>query len=369
MKKILLVLLAIIALAAGSLLLAPVRAFIVAIMLPGFPAWPEPQQTLSIEERGEIYYATYSPYDLEVILGDMSLARPTTGLGYLSYPVSISADSPVPAMVIVPGSGGIAPGREHDYAKWFNQQGIAAFVVEYYAPRGFDSESNYIFRTSAVSEFDLITDAYAALKLLNNSPLVDPQRIGLIGFSYGGMAARLAMDERIQQSLAPGLPPFSLHIDVYGPCFQNLQSTAVTNAPLLTLRGTEDASNDLEACAKREDELRALGTAVTAHIYEGVGHAWENEIPRAFGEDHPYLAGCEVAYDQQGKAHLNGQALTDYPLDAAHSVKVLARMTSGPRFKDCVGYGYIVGRDEKARARGYGDIEAFIEQVWRQVRE
>jgi len=363
-KKVLLTLLAVLVLAAASLLLAPVRALLVAATLPDYPDWPPPRHSLRAGDSGEIYYATASPYDLEVILADMSVARPTTGLGYLSFPPGATADAPVPAMVIVPGSGGIAPGREHDYARLFNASGIAAFVVEYYAPRGFGEDSNYLIRTSSVTEFDLITDAYAALALLGTSPLVDPGRIGVIGFSYGGMAARLSMDPRIHEALAPGSPPFSLHIDNYGPCFQNLQSTRTTGAPLLTLRGTDDASNDLEACALREQELQALGVDVTAKIYDGVGHAWENTEPRRMAGDAPYLAGCELAYDERGRPLLDGELLNDYPLDASHATKMAARFSSAARFADCVGYGYYVGRDEAARARGYRDILDFLSAHW-----
>ena len=306
MKKVLLTLVIVVAMAAASLLLLPVRAFLIAANLPDFPDWPPPRLTLEAGDSGEIYFATASPYDLEVILGDISLARPTTGLGYLTVPDNASPDAPVPAMVLLPGSGGIRPGREHDYARWLGERGVAAFVVEYYASRGFGKDSNYLIRTSSVTEFDLIADAYAALRLLGTSPLIDPGRIGVMGFSYGGMATRLAMDARIRDALAPDVPPFSLHIDVYGPCFQDLKSPALTGAPILTLRGTEDASNDLAACARREAELAELGADVTARIYEGAGHAWENEQPRFFSEDSPYLAGCELVYDERGRALLDG---------------------------------------------------------------
>ncbi len=208
------------------------------------------------------------------------------------------------------------------------------------------------------------SDAYAALRLLATSPLVDDERIGVMGFSYGGMAARLAMDARIRDALAPDVPPFSLHIDVYGPCFQDLQSTALTGAPILTLRGTEDASNDLVACARREAELAALGAEVTARVYQGAGHAWENEQPRFFSEDSPYLAGCELVYDERGRALLDGEPLMDYPLDASHATKMAARFSSGLKFRDCVGYGYLIGRDENARRQGYADIGAFVAGVW-----
>ncbi|MEM9255566.1 MAG: dienelactone hydrolase family protein [Pseudomonadota bacterium] len=348
----------------ASLLLLPVRAFLISLTLPDYPDWPSPLTSLSAEDRGEIYFATQSPYDLEVILADMAQARPTTGLGYLSYPQGASEEHPVPAMVLLPGSGGIAEGREADYARWLTDRGIAAFIIEYYAPRGFDQDSEYLIRTSSVTEFDLIADAYAALRLLGTSPLIDAQRIGLIGFSYGGMATRLAMDQRIQRALGGDSASFSLHIDTYGPCFQNLLSQRVTGAPLLTLRGTEDASNDLAACAQREEELRELGVEVTAHVYPGAGHAWENKVPRHFAEEAPYLAGCEIRYDNAGKAWLDGQPVTDYPVDAPHATKMAARFASGLQFRDCVGWGYTIGRDDATRDRAYQDIERFLQSYW-----
>ncbi len=363
MKKIL-VAVVILAVIIGALIFRPLQVIIINAFLPDVPDWPEPKTELSGEDSGETYYQTASPYDLEVILQDMSLARPTVGLAYLTYPEAATEEAPVPAMVILSGSGGITPGREHEYAAWFVERGVASFVVDYYKPRGFSKDDDYLFRNAGVTEFDVIADAYSALTLLATSPLIDANRIGVIGFSYGGMAARLAMDSRIQAALAGGVVPFSLHIDVYGPCFQNLQSNSISSAPLLTLRGTEDFSNELQACLKRENELRALGSTVTSKIYEGAGHAWEAETPRAMSESSPYLSGCELIYNESGAAALNGEPLHDLPYTAPWAEKVLNRFTSGGKFQDCLGYGYLVGRDEKARTQAYQDVNDFIEQVW-----
>ena len=341
-----------------------VRHGLVAMTLPDFPDWPAPQSTLAATDRGEIYYPTASPFDLQVIYAGMGQATPTTGLGYLSYPEGVGVDDPVPAMVLLPGSGGIAPGREHDYATLLNQHGIAAFVVEYYAPRGVGDETNYIVRVSSVTEFDLIADAYAALKLLATSPLIDGGRIGVMGFSYGGMATRLAMDERIRGALADGHPGFAAHVDVYGPCFQNLLTTRSNGAPLLTLRGTEDASNDLEACAAREQELRDIGVRVETRIYPGAGHAWELERAQFFSEESPYVAGCEWRYDERGVARLDGEAITDYPADAGRVQRITARLSSGAQMMECVNYGYTIGRNEAVRQQAYADILEFLGRVF-----
>ncbi len=361
MKNILLIVVLLVGCLAGLLLVPGVRAWLIAATLPPFPDWPAPVKILTGDESGKIYFATHSPFDLASIYDRLEYATPTTGLGYLSYPAH--ADEQVPAVILLPGSGGIKPGREHEYAALLNEHGYAALVIEYYAPRGVGDETNYVIRTSAVTEFDLITDAYAALELLSTSPRIDGKRIAVMGFSYGGMAARLAMDHRIHQALAPEHPGFAAHIDVYGPCFQKLGTQSTNGAPLLTLRGSNDASNDLAACALRESEMRSLGVQVEAHVYEGAGHSWENEAPAELKPDAPYLQGCEWVYDEEGVAWYNGKPLTSYDADASRAERISARMSSGVQLADCVASGYIIGRNEAVRDDAYKRVLKFLEAM------
>ena len=83
---------------AAALSLTPVRARLIAMTLPDQPNWPTPQQTLQVGDQGVIYYPTTSPYDLAVILGDMSLAPATTGKGYLSIPDTARSQHPTAAL-------------------------------------------------------------------------------------------------------------------------------------------------------------------------------------------------------------------------------------------------------------------------------
>ncbi|CAH0992360.1 hypothetical protein SIN8267_02479 [Sinobacterium norvegicum] len=360
MKKFVIAVVAIVAVVAGLLQVEVVRNGIVAMGLPDFPDWPEPQATLRVGDSGKIYYPTATPFDLDVIFAGMTEATPTTGLGYFSMPQNVAPNTQVPAMILLPGSGGIAPGREQEYAAFLNTLGIAAFVVEYYEPRGLIKGTNYIVRVSGVTEFDIISDAYSALKLLASHPQIDDQRIGVMGFSYGGMATRLAMDDRFRQQLAPQSSGFALHVDVYGPCFQNLNTGQTNGAPLLTLRGTEDKSNDLAACKLREQEMRNIGVDVETHIYQGAGHAWENFAPREMKDESPYLSGCEISYDEQGLSYLNGERIMHYPADASRVERITKRLSSSDKFSGCLDYGYIVGNDKKTKQQAYSDVQAFL---------
>jgi dienelactone hydrolase len=327
--------------------------------LPKFPDTTPVATPLAADAHGPIFFQSATVFDFDVILDGMRGAQPTTGLGYLSMPAGASASQPVPAMVILPGSGGISPGREEDYAKLLNEHGIAAFIVDYYEPRGMTKDFSYIMRSASVTEFDIVVDAYSALKLLSTSPAIDPKRIGVMGFSYGAMATRIAMDDRIRAVLAPHSPGFALQADFYGPCFQKLGTTRTNGAPLLTLRGTADNSNDLKACAQREQELEALGVAVERHVFEGAGHGWENTTPQHMN-DKPYIVDCVIDYDEKGFAWINGARVAAVDADTPRFQRIAARYINNSRLMDCAKEGYLMGRNEGARRAGYEALLAFL---------
>jgi len=365
-KKVLLSLLAALLLGYGLLQSSVVQRALLTAALPEWPQWPEAVTHLAQGGDGEIYFATQTPHDFDVLLREEVDKTPTTGLGYLTLPERLDGSSSVPAMILLPGSGGISAGREHEYAAWLNENGIAVFVVEYYLPRGATKETDYLLKTAAVTEFDIISDAYAALQLLSSHPSIDGERIGVMGFSYGGMATRFAMDERFRRSLAPQSAGFALHIDVYGPCFQNLQTADTNGSPLLTLRGTEDKSNDLEACVLRENELRSLGVEVEAIVYPGAGHSWENDAPQVLSSS-PYISGCEVTYDSAGYAYLNGQPHTRNAADTDRLDRIRGRLASGIAFKDCLQYGYLVGSDDTTQEKANAAILRFLQRHFFQL--
>jgi dienelactone hydrolase len=102
--------------------------------------------------------------------------------GYLVFSTG-EAKKQVPAVVILHGSGGI-DGRGEFHAKALNAAGIATLEVLMFTsgnrPRD-GSRSNF-------------THMYGALKYLANRPDIDPQRIGVTGFSWGGRSLSFLHD-------------------------------------------------------------------------------------------------------------------------------------------------------------------------------
>ena len=110
-------------------------------------------------------------------------AKPLPEAGVLRIPVGI--DRRVPAVVIVHGSAGV-DSRGFSYATDLNQAGIATLEIDMWTARGIRGSEG---RPKGVPE--TLPDAYAAFKLLAAHPAIDPDRIGIMGFSWGGVVSML----------------------------------------------------------------------------------------------------------------------------------------------------------------------------------
>lgn len=333
--------------------------------LPKMIPLPEPRGETQFTEKtqGEIWFESRAPFDFDMLLNHLDEVPRLSTLGYLFLPHGASAEDPVAAMIVLPGSGGLKLGRQMLHANNLVEHGYAALVIDYYASRSVDDDSvPYGIMVSNVTDFDVVTDAYAGLKALNRHPAIDPKRIGVMGFSYGGIATRHAMDQRLKDILAPDAPAFATHVDYYGPCFQNIGTQKTTGAPLMSLRGAHDLSNDLVQCTIREEELRAAGSEVRSKIYATAGHSWDNLGQRVQG-DANYLRGCEMVYDENGFPSVKGRPMltSDTPTD--RDARYALRLTSDRFFEGCVFNGYIVGRDQPVYEDSNAELIEFLDET------
>lgn len=315
------------------------------IDLPPLRQYENVQTTLKVNDTGVIYFPSKSPYDFSVLLTDFANAPESTGMGTLFIPKTASTDNPVPAMIILHGSGGLHEEREFGYAKLFNQHGIAALVLDYYTPRGADDGDTYLQKTFSASEVDIVVDAYSALKVLGTHPLIKADKIGVTGYSYGGMATRYTLDARIKDIVAPDVAPFAAHADFYGPCHQTLGSNVTTKQPYLAVFGDQDNSVNPALCNVVHQALADAGSVVETLMIEGAGHAWENNTPRA-EYDFPYIKNCTFSFaPESGISLINGKPTAQAKPQATREQRAYARARIMLDAPECIGHGYIVGSD------------------------
>src|SRR5438477_4905836 len=130
--------------------------------------------------------------DQQFLTGDKS-GKPATIAGQLRLPRG--AAGKLPAVVLLHGSGGVGPGPEM-WAKYFNEMGIASYVLDSFTGRGIVSTST---NQALLGRLNMILDAYRAYDVLADHSRIDPAPIPVMGFSRGGQSALYASMTRFQQ--------------------------------------------------------------------------------------------------------------------------------------------------------------------------
>lgn len=328
--------------------------------LPPLPPVENVKTSLSENDQGTIRFPSKSPYDFSVLLTDYANAPDSVAQGDLFLPPNPSVSDPVPAMVILHGSGGLRDDREYEYARIFNAMGIAALVLDYYTPRGVTPDFTYIQKTLTTSETDIVVDAYAALRILGTHPLIDARKIGVTGYSYGGMATRYTLDTRIKALLAPDIPGFAAHADFYGPCHQTLGHNEFVPAAYLAVFGDSDNSVNPAQCEPVHQAIKDSGMPTEIIMMPGAGHAWENKIERK-DYDYPFINNCAMSFTPDtGLPLINGKLVTHAEQGASRERRAYLRARIMMDAPECVGRGYLIGRDENANTIATQALKRFL---------
>ena len=183
-----------------------------------------------------------------------------------------------PAVVILHGGGGGST-NEEVWARSFRKIGLATFVLDSNSARGCrKQEKKVIICKNGYLHQGLghIPDAYRALDLLSTHPLIDPNRIALMGFSIGGKAALYASVKRFQKMWGtPGLE-FAAYVPFYPGCktvFEN--DEIISDRPIRIFFGDTDDFVSHVLCEEYVNRLRKTGADVTITVYPNATHAFD----------------------------------------------------------------------------------------------
>ena len=212
--------------------------------------------------------------------------RPTTNVTYRSedgttirsYLARPSAPGPYPAVIMIHEWWGL----NQDVASLADALAAEGFVVlAADAHRGelATSVPAAIALNQRTPQDRIAADLDAALDYLRAHEAVDPRRIAVMGFCFGG---RQAMHLGIRATGLAGV------ITLYGSGLVTepaLLGNMAGNGPVLGIFGERDASIPLRDVQRFTEALEAIGAQATVTVYPGVGHAFVNSS--TFRDDGP----------------------------------------------------------------------------------
>lgn len=289
---------------------------------------------------GEIRFASSSPAGPTALM--TGNAPGVEILGTLSLPLDTAR---VPAMLVVHGSGGVSAGREHAWAKRLGDMGVAAFVTDSFRPRGVTSTAEDQSRVSTVA---MVADAFNALKLLATHPRIDPDRIGIMGFSKGGQVSLYTTLEPFRRAVSGNLR-FATHVPLYPSCALPYIAREITRAPMLVLMGGADDYTPAIQCERYIEWFRGKGAPIRSIVYPGAAHGFDSPAAVRRLDNVQAARDCRLDIELEP---VQGRRWDDGAVVPADRI--------GAYLRDCTKRGANFGGDPAALARAIGDLRAHL---------
>ena len=154
-----------------------------------------------------------------------------------------------------------------DPASLLAEQGFAVYVLHYFdrtGTTGIDGLQT-IFRHFPA----WMKTLWDAVSFVSRQPQVDPERIGLLGFSLGAYLAlsASAIDSRIQAV-----------VEFFGGMPKEMKLFTRRLCPVLILHGEQDKTVPVEEAYYLQQILEKKHIAYEMQIYPGAGHGFSGEI-------------------------------------------------------------------------------------------
>ena len=259
---------------------------------------------------------------------------------YKNSPVKIDAlilfpkkgEGPFPMLVFNHASGGAWLFAnewfkfDRQMAKILLKKGIAVLFVDNFTGRSVVSADE---DQSQVSTYSFYIDAFMTLEYLSKDPRVNIKKVGITGWSRGGMNSLAISEKRIRDALISKDLYYAASLPRSVECrqsgfFRNPQPIKETK--ILMVNGKIDDASHAHICEEYGEKMKANGADIVVKTKAGWGHGFEANYSAEFEKGQEVWHGCPDYYTED-----DGMANKDAKIDAS-----------------CITYGYTVGGNKTA---------------------
>ena len=289
------------------------------VKIPSYNSGPFPNEFMSLKD------GSYKNSPVKI---DALIAFPKKGEG------------PFPVLVFNHASGGAALFSNEWFkfnrqmAKHLLKKGIAVMFVDNFTGRHVISAA---YDQAQVSTYSFFIDAFMTLEYLSKDPRVNIKKVGITGWSRGGMNSLAIAETRIRDALISKDLYFAVSLPRSVECrqsgfFRNPQPIKETK--ILMVNGKIDDASHAHICEEYGEKMKANGADIKVTTKAGWGHGFEANYSAEFEAHLEAWHNCPDYYTED-----DGMANKDANIDAS-----------------CITYGYHVGGTRKT---GTPSWEAF----------
>jgi dienelactone hydrolase len=192
-------------------------------------------------------------------------------------------------------SAGVLGARYRDWGERLAKSGFVVLLPDSNGSRGIGSQCNVRTR-SLRADRERMLDADAARRWLHSQSWIAPDRVSLLGWSSGAIAALWAVRARPQ--LQTSGPDFRSAVALYPGCRRLSSAAWSARVPTLILIGRADDQASAATCQQMVAGARGRSARVEIHVYSGAHHDF----------DHPNRplqtrTGLAFSVDGTGRVH------------------------------------------------------------------
>ena len=285
------------------------------IRIPSYSSGPFPNEFMSLKDGS---YKN-SPVNIDALI-----AYPKKGEG------------PFPIVVFNHSSGG-ASLFSNEWFKFNRQQarmllkkGIAVMFVDNFNGRNVISAGA---DQAQVSTYSFYIDAFMTLEYLSKNPKINIKKVGITGWSRGGMNSLAIAEKRIRDALISKDLYYAASIPRSVECrqsgfFRNPQPIKETK--IWMINGKDDDASHAHVCEEYGEKMKANGADIEVTTKAGWGHGFEADYEPEYEAHQEAWHECPDYYTED-----DGMPNKDVKIDAS-----------------CITYGYTIGGDKGRKISG-----------------
>jgi len=258
---------------------------------------------------------------------------------YKNSPVKIDAlivfpkkgEGPFPMLVFNHASGGAALFSNEWFqfnrlvARDLQKKGIAVMFVDNFTGRNVISAGA---DQAQVSTYSFYIDAFMTLEYLSKDPKINIKKVGITGWSRGGMNSLAIAEKRIRDALISKDLYYAASMPRAVECrqsgfFRNPQPIKETK--IFMYNGKIDDASHAHICEEYGEKMKANGADIKVTTKAGWGHGFEANYSAEYEKHLEAWHECPDYYTED-----DGMANKDAKIDAS-----------------CITYGYHVGGTRK----------------------
>jgi len=260
------------------------------------PSWPN--QYSSIKDGS---------YKKNPVMVDAFIAFPKKGEG------------PFPVVIFAHASGGARLFTNEWFkfnrqaAKSLMKKGIAVLFLDNFSARGVRSTSS---NQIAVSHFSTYIDAFMALEYLSKDPKINIKKVGITGWSRGGMISLMVSDKRLRDALVSKDLYFAAAQPRSPDCwsagmFRNPQP--IKDTKIWMVLGGADNFTRAEPCVEMGEKIRANGGDIEITVKKGWHHGFTANYKEEYESDPWIFSKCPPWFTEDNGFPSQGVAEWDAP--------------------------------------------------------